>query len=165
MAEIPKRPLQAKVRRMLTLAKAVENHDIYALHAHNCLVGQFVAVAYVRDAVRTFGEKVSAARKAMLDFKPLDHHAANRKRSRIGKLDHRAVEPVLAALRADIREYPVHLLDRLAHRVADERLADYSVGKPAVERVARCARDLLAVYRVEAADVVERRDMIHVRVG
>ena len=95
----------------------------------------------------------------------LNRHAADRKRSRVGKLDHRAVKPILAALRADVWEYPVHLLDRLAHRVADERPADDSVRKPPVERIAWFARNLFAIYRIEAADIVERRDMVHVRVG
>ena len=63
LIEIPKRPLETQVRWMLTLAKAVEDHDIYAFDALDCLVRQLVAVAYVRDAARTLGEKVSAAGK------------------------------------------------------------------------------------------------------
>ena len=150
---------------MLALAKTVEDHDVDALHALNCLVGQLMAVAYVSNAMRALREKVPATRKAVLDFKPFNHHAADRKRSRVGKLYHRAVKTVLAPLRADVWEYPVHLLDRLAHRVTDERPADDSVRKPPVERIAWFARNLLAVYRVETADVVERRDMVHVRMG
>ena len=62
---------------MRTLAKAVEHHDVDALRALNCLVRQLVAVAYVRDAARTLGEKVSAARKTVLDFNALNRHTAN----------------------------------------------------------------------------------------
>ena len=150
---------------MLALAKAVEDHDVDALHALNCLVGQLVAVAYVSNAMRALREKVPATRKAMLDFETLNHHAADRKRSRVGKLYHRAVETVLATLRADVWKYPVHLLDRLAHRVTDERPTDNPIGKPPVERIAWFARNLFAVYRIKTTNVVERRDMVHVRVG
>ena len=99
----------------------------------------------------------------MIDLEPLNRHATDRERIYIRKLDHRAEETVTSPRSADVGEYLVHLLDRLAHRIADDGLADDSVGKPAVKRVARFARNLLAVYRVEAADVVERRDMVHVR--
>ena len=59
----------------------------------------------------------------------------------------------------------MHLLNRLAHRVARHGLADDSVGKPAVQRIAGVTRDLLAVDRVETAEVVKARNVVHVRVG
>ena len=70
---------------------------------------------------------------------------------------------MLAALRADVREYPVHLLLGLAHRVALHDLPDAAAGASVRPGIRRIARDHRAVQGVEAPDVVEPRDMIHVR--
>ena len=124
-----------------------------------------MAVAHVGDAGAALGEEVAAAGEAVLNHEPLDADRADRERLGGVELDLGTEEPVRAALPADVREDPVHLLDRLLHRVAGHRLADDAVGQPAVERITRLARHLLAVQRVEAAEIVEPGHVVHVRVG
>ena len=86
--------------------------------------------------------QVIAARKTVLDAEAGDVHGAEDKRVRTVEFDLRAEKYIRAAVLADVREYPVHLLVGLRHRMA---------GHAGV-----------AVDRVEAADIVKARDMVHV---
>ncbi len=109
-------------------------------------------------------EQVAAAGEAVLDGQALDRDVADRERVVVAELDHRTEQPMLAALRADVREDAVHRLFRLLHRVARQDLAEAAAGAPVRAVRMGVALDPRAVQRVEAAHVVEPRDVIHVRV-
>ena len=109
-------------------------------------------------------EEIAAAGEAVFDHEAFDRDAADCEGVVVAELDHRAEEPMLAALRADVREDAVHRLLRLLHRIAGHHLAETPARAPVRAVVRRIARDPRPVHRVEAADVVKPRDMVHVRV-
>ena len=154
------------MRRVLTVSQAVQHHHVNALHLFHRLVGKLVTVAYVCERANgrsLFPEQIPTAWESMLDLKPFYKDAAKLKRIVAGELYHRTKEPILAALGADVREYPVHLLYGLSHGIARHGLADHPKREPPVERIARFAGDFCSVDRVEPPDVVESGDMVHVR--
>ena len=103
-------------------------------------------------------------RLATFHREPLNRDIADRERILVAKLDHRPVETVLSALRADVREDAVHLLFGLAHRVARKYLAEAPARAPVCAFGIGVALHPRAVQRVEAADIVEAGDVVHVRV-
>ena len=164
--EISQRSRKRQVGRMLTLAKAVEHHDVDTLKTLKFRLADFMAVRNVAEAFRPVRHKIAAAGEAVGNAESLDLQPADFKAIRIlDELYLRTVKPVRSALRGNVGEDATHRLNRFGQRVAVHGLSDDA--RNAAERARRVgiAVDARAVYRIEAADVVKPGDMIHVGVG
>ena len=99
----------------------------------------------------------------MLNRNPFDPDRPDLKDIGVVEHDLRTIEAVRPALRTDVGEDAVHLLLGLAHRMALHDLADAPAGPPVRTRIRRIAGNHRTVQGIEAPDVIETGDMVHMR--
>ena len=154
------------MRGMLAHPQAVQNENLDSRNLLHNIVWDVVAVGDVRKALAIFRrENIAAAGEAVLHPEGLDFYASDgERRGILHKLHLRAIKAADPPLRRNIRENTAHRRDRLGKRVALHDLANHAHCPAVCAGGGGIARNDLAVDGVEAADIVERGDVVHVSV-